>query len=133
MEYLFVYGSLMKHQDNEMSSFLKKNAEYLDKGYFHGRLFLVDDYPGAVAGNPEDGKVFGHIYQLSEPHKVLPVLDDYEEIGEKFPYPNEYRRESMIVYCHDNTPMTCWVYLYNHPIIDLIQLSSGYFNTNQTK
>ena len=127
MEYLFVYGSLMKHQDNEMSSFLEKNAEYLDEGYFYGRLYLIDDYPGAVTGKPEDGKVYGHIFRIPEPDNVFPIIDNYEEIGEEFPIPNEYRREQTSIICKDGSSLLCWAYIYNRSVNNLQQLPSGYF------
>ena len=47
MEFLFVYGTLRDPQ-NQVAQFLKSNADFYAEGYFHGKLFDLGDYPGAI-------------------------------------------------------------------------------------
>ena len=39
--YLFVYGSLLKGQNNKMADLLRIHSEFLGDGFFNGKLFLV--------------------------------------------------------------------------------------------
>lgn len=125
MEYLFVYGTLLKKITNEMSLFLAQNAEFYNKGYFFGRLYDLGEYPGAILSDNRGEKVFGNIFKLNDPQNVFSVLDDYEEVGEKYPFPNEYRREKVKVYSNCNEKMDAWIYLFNHSVENLTLISSG--------
>ncbi|WP_242157592.1 gamma-glutamylcyclotransferase family protein [Aestuariivivens sediminis] len=120
--YLFVYGTLLSDVNNAMSKFLETHSEYVGKGYFPGKLYMVDWYPGAIAIKQGKNKVFGRIYRMSNAQKVLEVLDGYEGIDEGL-----YKRHIMEVFLESKTVYNCWVYLYNQPITDLEQIQSGDF------
>ncbi len=130
MGYLFVYGTLLENENNPGAKFLEKNAKFLCKGFFYGKLYEIDGYPGAVLSNSHNEKVFGNIYKLHDEEKVLSYLDKYEEIGEHFPAPYEYKREIITVYSPKEN-FKCWVYLYNHPTHHLERIVSGYYKGNE--
>ena len=125
MNYLFVYGTLQRESRSPMATFLLRHAEVAERGYIYGRLYEVDSYPGAIPGNPGEGKVFGTLLKLRTPETVFRVLDEYEEIGEQYPEPHEYRRVVIPVITESGEEKPCWIYLYNHPVDNLEHIPSG--------
>lgn len=131
-EYLFVYGTLQKDSGHEMSKFLAKHAEFFGKGYFHGKLFMVSWYPGAILGDNISEKVFGTVFKIDNPPEVFEVLDDYEGISQNYSQPHLYRRELVATYLDNKTTLKTWVYIYNLPVNDLKQIISGdFFNIDR--
>ena len=125
MSYLFVYGSLLSEIDNEMSKFLRKHADYIGKGYFHGKLFMVDDYPAAVLSQDPASKVDGEIYEVLDDIQVFSVLDEYEETGAGFPEPQEYDRKYISIYGTSGNMLMCWVYIYKLPAYGRLPIPNG--------
>ena len=114
-EYIFVYGTLRRDTNSEMHHLLAKHAEFVDTAAFRGKLYKIDDYPGAVPSDDPNDIVHGEVYLLHQPDVVLPHLDYYEEFGPEFPEPNEYSRRKQTVLLKDGHIVTGWVYVYNHP------------------
>lgn len=124
-EYLFVYGTLLKDFDSYMSKFLNNNSEFIGSGYFHGKLFEISWYPGAVlSSNPID-KVYGHIFKILNKDKTFQILDDYEGIGETGEHTNEYTRTLIDAFIESNEILKTWVYIYNGPTTHLKLITSG--------
>lgn len=124
MEFLFVYGTLQDPQ-NQVAQFLQSNAEFYAEGYFHGKLFDLGDYPGAIESkNPED-KVFGSIFKVRNPDAVFVAIDEYEETGDKFPSPNEFIRKKIDVFVSNGEMIPSYVYLYNWPVEHYKRIVSG--------
>ena len=121
---LFVYGTLLNDTNHEMAVFLEKESTYVGRGSFQGVLYNVGRYPGAVKDKYQEGLVYGNLIRLSEPYKVIKILDLYEGVGTTFEAPNEYRRELLEV-DHEGEPLRAWVYLYNHAIEGLEAIESG--------
>lgn len=121
---LFVYGTLLKNSNNQIASFLQKNGKYLGKGYFYGELFDIGEYPGAVYDEKSKHRVYGHIFKITDYDYVLKVLDEYEEVGEKFPSPNEFIRKMVKIHYNDKV-VICWTYLYNLSTENLTRIESG--------
>jgi len=123
MDLLFVYGTLRRSADGGMNRLLG-SARFLGKAVWHGRLYLVDGYPGAVAST--DGSlVRGELYRLTEPAVTLAVLDRYEECGPEFGGENEYLRSVTTVTLEDGTETDAWIYLYHRPVDGLVRIASG--------
>ena len=125
MDYLFVYGTLMRDLNNGMSRFLQNNSEFVGNGYFYGKLFDLGWYPGAVESGEPNEYVHGNIFKLKDSVTVFKVLDDYEGIGDGDPGLYEYKRELVMAYLEDGTAIKTWFYAYNHPTEKLIQIPSG--------
>lgn len=123
--HLFVYGSLLTGSKHSMADFLSENATLIMTGYFKGKLYEVNGYPGAIYTGQDEERVFGQIVKLRNDERVLNALDRYEEIGADFPVPNEYVREIIQVVGHSGELLHCWVYLYNWPVDALIHIPSG--------
>lgn len=124
-EYLFVYGTLIRDVGHEMYRHLARGAEFISDGYFHGRLYYVNRYPGAISSLILHEKVFGELYKMRNPNKSLALLDDYEECSDRYPEPREYVRKIQHIYLSDGRKMDAWVYLYNRPVDNLKQIVSG--------
>ena len=120
--YLFVYGTLLGDVNHEMSSFLAQHSKFVAKGYFRGKLYKIDWYPGAVLSDFYTDKVYGSIHKISNSRTVFQVLDDYEGVNDYL-----YKRQLIDVFLDTETSIKSWVYLYNRPISNAEQISSGDF------
>ncbi len=124
IEYLFVYGTLLTELDNNMSNYLRYNAQNIGRGFIYGKLFDIGDYPGAILNTNKSSKVFGNVFIMNSPQAVLSVLDEYEGVGSQFPQPNEYKRQLVDVQLN-NSKLTCWAYLYNCSGVGLRCINTG--------
>jgi gamma-glutamylcyclotransferase (GGCT)/AIG2-like uncharacterized protein YtfP len=126
-DYIFVYGTLRRNTNNEMHLFLAKNADFVDDAIYRGKLYKIDCYPGAVPSDDPNDAVQGEVYRFHQVDVVLPMLDRYEECGQDFPEPNEYKRRKQSILLKSGCTVTAWVYLYNHSTEDLAVIESGHF------
>ena len=130
-QYLFVYGTLLM-SGNEFADYLQEHCILLGQGKFKGRLYNAGEYPGAIVDTSTDQYVYGGIYLIDNPQKILEVIDRYEGIGANEPQPHEYTRK-LIKVEKDAEVVTCWAYLYNWPVNRLVQIAGGnyvqYINT----
>lgn len=118
--YLFVYGTLLQDFNNAISRFLTEQATFVAKGYFNGKLFEVDNFPGAILTNVESEKVFGSLYKISDSHKTFEVLDAYEGVADGL-----YKRLLVEAYLDSGNSVKTWAYIFNHSTKHLKQISSG--------
>ena len=72
----------------------------------------------------ENSYIYGNIVKMTEPGKVLPVIDDYEGFGDDQPYPNEFIRVLGEVETEKRI-IACWIYLYNLPVTGLTIVKDG--------
>lgn len=129
-QYLFVYGTLRRDADSEMGMFLRRSADYIGEALFTGRLYMIDDYPGAVASDDASDKIKGDLYRLRDPEFILLRLDLYEECDPRFPEPHEYVREVRKVMLDSGRQVSAWIYLYNRSTKELKRIISGEFPGN---
>lgn len=123
--YLFVYGTLKRGFDNPFAKILEENAHFVANGSFPGRLFQVSWYPAAVHEKDSTKLVYGEVYQLvKQPEFVLNELDKYEDIT---PENSEYVRVIIKVTTEKGEAINCFVYLYNQPTDELVELEDGVF------
>ncbi|ACT95344.1 gamma-glutamylcyclotransferase family protein [Dyadobacter fermentans] len=131
---IFTYGTLMQAFHNPYARKLRASSEYLGKGYFNGRLFRVEWYPGALFEPDAPTLVRGEIYQLHS-LDILKELDEYEDVLEDEAASLYVRkvvpvRDSQeVVRGGEELVRDCWVYLYNQPVLDLPLIEDGYFKT----
>ena len=126
-EFLFVYGTLRQNANHPMHQQLATHARFVAMAYYQARLYQVSYYPGAVPSSLASDQVIGELYQLLQPEQLLPLLDNYEECGEGFAQPQEYRRELQQVTLEDGASVSAWVYIYNRDTSALQQIQSGDF------
>ncbi|WP_100611293.1 gamma-glutamylcyclotransferase family protein [Confluentibacter lentus] len=127
MDYLFVYGTLMKTVSNGMSRFLHSNSEFIGNAYIHGKLYDLEGYPGAVVSDDPSERVYGNIFKIKDTQVVFKVLDDYEGIGDGNPIDYEYLRTQVVAYLEDGAEVATWFYAYNFPTEHLRLIPSGMY------
>ncbi len=126
-DYLFVYGTLRRDANCEMSRLLAKHAEFVSDAGYCGKLYQIDYYPGAVPSDNPNDRVQGEVYLLHQADAVLPLLDQYEEFGPEFPEPNEYIRRKQTVLLNSGDSVAAWVYVYNRSTEGLELITSANF------
>ena len=126
-DYIFVYGTLRRETNSEMSHLFAKHAEFVDDATYRGKLYKIDYYPGVVPSDDPNDAVQGEVYRLHQADVVFSLLDRYEEFGPEFPEPNEYSRQKQSVLLKNGRLVTAWVYVYNHPTEGLELVESANF------
>jgi gamma-glutamylcyclotransferase (GGCT)/AIG2-like uncharacterized protein YtfP len=96
----------------------------LDNAYMFGYLFEINGYPGAVPDPTTGSKVYGELYQLSDPEITFRWMDRYEEATPDFRTDPEYQRIIVPVYTR-NQKHEAWVYRYNKNTDGLRRIHSG--------
>ena len=128
IDYLFVYGTLMRSSWHKMSRLLAQSAEFVGEATFQGRLYLIEDYPGIVASDDPAEQVFGEVYRLRHSTGVLAELDRYESCGPGFSEPTEYLREVRLVQLTGGGTLEANMYVYNWPVQESHRILSGRFS-----
>ena len=122
---LFVYGTLRRLCGSHYHQILNKHADFISEAHFQGCLFNVSHYPAVIDSKDPEKLVLGEVYKLNDPKLVFDLLDDYEECCAKFSEPHEYKRELRTIHLDQHQTTIAWIYLYNLPTKDLIQINSG--------
>lgn len=116
--YLFAYGTLLiGTPDGTINQLISDFLRARCRAYIHGRLHDLGTYPGAVRSHDPNEKIFGHVFTLERPGRVLPALDAYEGYSPHYPHQSEFvRRATTARQLPCQRPLTVWVYYYNwHP------------------
>ena len=121
--HLFVYGTLLD-SGNSYGAYLRQHCTLLQPGKFRGKLYDIGEYPGAIADENNDQYIYGSIYLMDEPEKILTIIDDYEGFGQDQDQPNLFTRVMVSVETTGD-PIECWVYVYNLPVDGLLLIKSG--------
>lgn len=111
MEYLFVYGTLRKNYDLKLKNKVSGDLQYVGQGKVGASLYDIGRYPGAVRNSKGD-EVIGDVFQVTDPERVLRILDKYEGI-EPGGRSSEFVRKRSKVRLRNGTEVTAWVYWYN--------------------
>ncbi len=122
-ELVFFYGTLMAGFDRRRRAGIDDKLKYMGRGAIQGALFDLGLYPAAIPA-PE-GRVWGEVYEMSEPATVLAALDDIEGYRHDDPDRSLYRREQAGVTLPDGSEARAWVYFYNAPLGKAPRVASG--------
>ena len=125
--YLFIYGTLLRQSNNELSNFLKSHSTLVSEGTVKGKLFIIDWYPGLILSPKSDQKVKGQIVELDENFEiVLKKIDQYEGVSNP-PQPNDEYFRKVISVETDHASIDCWTYCYQGDTNGLEEIISGDF------
>jgi gamma-glutamylcyclotransferase (GGCT)/AIG2-like uncharacterized protein YtfP len=100
---LFVYGTLRRGSRIKIARLFHANSEFLGTGRIQGRLARSHPHRGVVQSDKPDEWISGEVFQLDDPVKLLPILDEYEG-------PN-YRRTSVPVELDSGKRLRAWMYV----------------------
>jgi gamma-glutamylcyclotransferase (GGCT)/AIG2-like uncharacterized protein YtfP len=120
---VFFYGTLMAGFDRRRRAGIDDKLRYIGRGSIQGALFDLGLYPAAVPA-PE-GRIWGEVYEMTEPVPVLAALDDIEGYRHDDPDRSLYTRAKADVVLPDGTRAQAWVYFYNAPLGQALRIPSG--------
>ena len=122
---LFVYGSLRKEFDHYAHKYISNYFNLIGKASVKGRLYDLDDYPAAVK-TTEEAFVWGELYQLKDPDKLLEafgLLDEYEEANPENADPLFSRKITEVLF--EDRNILSWIYWYNGNLKGRQMIASG--------
>lgn len=122
-EFVFFYGTLMTPFNRPGRQRIEEHLTYTGRGSISGALFDLGIYPAAVPGS--DGQVWGEVYEIHSPAKVLEALDDIEGFRPGEPDTSLYNRSQTPVALEDGQTVNAWVYFYNAPLGRAERIESG--------
>lgn len=131
-EFLFVYGSLRSESNHPMSLLLTKLAKHHGDASFNGQLYDAGSYPAAVDSEATTDKVYGELYELFEPKKILTDLDNYEGYNPQNTSESLFIRKKITIR-HSGKELQAWIYLFNRSVRDLHRIPSGNYLTYLNK
>lgn len=117
--HLFVYGTLMKGQQNHR--LLAGKVELTGPGRMRGRLVIPDYYPALVDAEDPAQTVIGEVWRVLAP-ETFRDLDEFEGCMEAPPL---FFRVSRTVALDGAGPLDAWVYVYARPTTGLRPILSG--------
>jgi gamma-glutamylcyclotransferase (GGCT)/AIG2-like uncharacterized protein YtfP len=120
---VFFYGTLMAGFDRRRRAGIDDKLTYVGRGRIRAALFDVGLYPAAVPA-PE-GEVWGEVYELTDPERVLAALDEIEGYSADDPDHSLYLRERTEVRMPDGQLAEASVYFYNAPLGKAPRIPSG--------
>jgi gamma-glutamylcyclotransferase (GGCT)/AIG2-like uncharacterized protein YtfP len=97
---------------------------YLGRGWVSGQLYDVGLYPAAVPAS--EGRIWGEVYEASDPQPVLDALDEIEGYDPADADRSLYQRQEVEVTFPDGlVTTTAWIYFYNAPLGHAELIPSG--------
>ena len=109
--------------DRRRRAGIDSKLTYVGRGSIQGALFDLGIYPAAVPA--PDGRIWGEVYEISEPRPVLAALDEIEGYSEGNPDRSLYTRSQTDVVLPDGSLARAWVYFYNAPLGRAPRIPSG--------
>lgn len=110
----FFYGTLMTGFDRRRRAGIENKLRPVGRGWIRGALFDLGIYPAAVPA--EEGRVWGEVYEMTDPAPVLAALDHIEGYSADDPDHSLYRRARVSATLDDGRVVDVWVYFYNAPL-----------------
>ena len=97
---------------------------YTGRGSIRAALFDLGMYPAAVPAEDES-KVWGEVYEISDPASVLSALDEIEGYRPSDPDQSLYTRVVTDVTLEDGRVQQAWAYFWNAPLGGAQRIESG--------
>ena len=123
-DHVFFYGTLMSPFNRPGRQRITPKLTYTGRGSIRAALFDLGIYPAAVPAE-DDSKVWGEVYETSDPASVLSVLDEIEGYRASEPDRSLYTRVLTDVTLEDGHIQQAWAYFYNAPLGRAQRIESG--------
>ncbi|HKY21617.1 MAG TPA: gamma-glutamylcyclotransferase family protein [Vicinamibacterales bacterium] len=122
-EHVFFYGTLRTGFNRTTSAGLDAFLKFSGNGWISAQLFDLGLYPAAVPAT--DARVFGEVFEMTDPSAVLVALDRIEGHLPAEPDRSLYTRVRVTATLEDGRTEEVWVYFYNAPLGRAPRISSG--------
>ena len=123
-EHVFFYGTLMAPFNRPGRQRITPKLTYIGRGSIRAALFDLGIYPAAIPAEDES-KVWGEVYEATDPTTVLAVLDEIEGYRPNEPDRSLYTRVMTDVALEDGRTQQAWTYFYNAPLGRAQRIESG--------
>ena len=123
-DHVFFYGTLMSPFNRPGRQRVTSRLHYQGRGTIQAALFDLGIYPAAIPAE-DQSRVWGEIYETSEPQAVLAVLDEIEGHRPSEPDRSLYTRVLTDVTLDDGSVQKAWAYFYNAPLGQAQRIVSG--------
>ena len=120
---VFFYGTLMAGFERRTRAGIDAKLSFLGRGFILATLFDLGIYPAAVPSS--ENRVWGEVYEVSDPDSVLAALDEIEGCSPGDPARSLYTRNRVQVTVNGETTAQAWVYFYNAPLGLAQRIPSG--------
>ena len=121
---MFFYGTLMSPFNRPGRQRITPKLTFTGRGSMRAALYDLGIYPAAVPAN-DDSRVWGEVYETSDPASVLSVLDEIEGHRPSEPDRSLYTRVLTDVTLEDGRVEQAWAYFYNAPLGRAQRIKSG--------
>lgn len=123
-DHVFFYGTLMSPFNRPGRQRITPKLTYTGRGSIRAALFDLGMYPAAVPAE-DNSKVWGEIYEMSDPPPVLSALDEIEGYRPSEPDQSLYTRVLTDVTLEDGRVLQAWAYFWNAPLGGAQRIESG--------
>jgi gamma-glutamylcyclotransferase (GGCT)/AIG2-like uncharacterized protein YtfP len=123
-DHVFFYGTLMSPFNRPGRQRVTPKLSYKGRGTINAALFDLGIYPAAIPSE-DTSKVWGEVYETSDPQSVLAVLDEIEGHRPSEPDRSLYTRVLTDVTLEDGRTEKAWTYFYNAPLGQAQRIASG--------
>lgn len=122
-EHVFFYGTLMTPFNRPGRQRVSSMLRFTGRGTINAALFDLGIYPAAVPTN-DGSRVWGEVYEATDPGAVLAALDEIEGYRANEPEQSLYMRVLTNVTLENGT-LDAWAYFYNAPLGRAQRIESG--------
>jgi gamma-glutamylcyclotransferase (GGCT)/AIG2-like uncharacterized protein YtfP len=123
-DHVFFYGTLMSPFNRPGRQRITPKLTYTGRGCIRAALFDLGMYPAAVPAD-DDSKVWGEVYETTDPTSVLSALDEIEGYRASEPDQSLYTRVVTDVTLEDGRVQQAWAYFWNAPLGGAQRIDSG--------
>ena len=122
-EQVFFYGTLRTGFNRTTRAGIDAFLKFSGRASINAKLFDLGIYPAAVPAS--DARVWGEVFEITDPPKVLAALDRIEGHRPAEPERSLYNRVRVAATLDDGRTEDVWVYFYNAPLGRAPRITSG--------
>jgi gamma-glutamylcyclotransferase (GGCT)/AIG2-like uncharacterized protein YtfP len=120
---IFFHGTLRTGFNRTTRAGIDPLLKFVGRGWISGKLFDLGIYPAAVPAS--DARVWGEVFDITDPPTVLAALDRMEGYRPAEPERSLYIRARVPATLDDGHVEDVWVYFYNAPLGRAPRITSG--------
>ena len=121
-QHIFFYGTLMRGFELRRRTAIDSLLRFVGPGAVRGALYDLGPYPAVVRA---EGTVRGEVYAVTDPDRLLALVDAVERYLPDDPARSEYVRAAAPVALDGAGLRTAWIYFYAQPLVGAVRIPSG--------